>query len=433
VKFQISNKTFYSRHSKEISRFVSKNQSLHIVNAKSKYKINESVTTDILYLEIEKIEAENLIIDKKYDVIILTDIVEVHPDIFNFFKLLSKFLNDNGKLVITSFNSKYKIIIKILERLKLKDKTLKYSYIHNDKINNIISGNGFDYINSFSKQILPFKLFGLGTLLNRILESLFFLFNLGIKTYSIYRLKGKEFQNYKKTIIIPAKNEEGNLENIIDRIPKVEKYEIIIPCGISEDNTVNVAKMISDSEDYFQVTSFIQSGKGKANAVWEAIQKSSGDVLAILDADISVDPETIPDFFEIIDSNNADFVNGTRLIYQMEKGAMRYINHLGNRLFQFFVGGIVSYPLTDSLCGTKVFKRELYDDLIWWQKKLKYSDPFGDFDLIFTAAFTGRKIIEYPIHYRSRTYGSTQISRFKDGFKLIKYLIYSFFVFRTSS
>jgi len=342
-------------------------------------------------------------------------------------------LNDNGKLVITSFNSKYKIIIKILERLKLKDKTLKYSYIHNDKINNIISGNGFDYINSFSKQILPFKLFGLGTLLNRILESLFFFFNLGIKTYSIYRLKGKEFQNYKKTIIIPAKNEEGNLENIIDRIPKVEKYEIIIPCGISEDNTVNVAKMISDSEDYFQVTSFIQSGKGKANAVWEAIQKSSGDVLAILDADISVDPETIPDFFEIIDSNNADFVNGTRLIYQMEKGAMRYINHLGNRLFQFFVGGIVSYPLTDSLCGTKVFKRELYDDLIWWQKKLKYSDPFGDFDLIFTAAFTGRKIIEYPIHYRSRTYGSTQISRFKDGFKLIKYLIYSFFVFRTSS
>ena len=191
--------------------------------------------------------------------------------------------------------------------------------------------------------------------------------------------------------------------------------------------------MISDSEDYFQVTSFIQSGKGKANAVWEAIQKSKGDVLAILDADISVEPETISDFFEIIDSNNADFVNGTRLIYPMEKGAMRYINHLGNRLFQFFVGGIVSYPLTDSLCGTKVFKRELYDDLVWWQKKLKYSDPFGDFDLIFTAAFTGRKIIEYPIHYRSRTYGSTQISRFKDGFKLIKYLIYSFFVFRTSS
>ena len=198
MKFQISNKTFYSRHCKEISRFVSKNQSLHIVNAKSKYKINESATTDIIYLEIENIDAENLIIDKKYDVIILTDIVEVHPDIFNFFKLLSKFLNDNGKLIITSFNSKYKIIIKILERLKLKDKTLKYSYIHNDKINNIISGNGFDYINSFSKQIFPFKLFGLGTLLNRIFESLFFFLNLGIKTYSIYRLKGKNFKIIKK-------------------------------------------------------------------------------------------------------------------------------------------------------------------------------------------------------------------------------------------
>ncbi len=386
-----------------------------------------------MYLNIDIDVSDNLNINKKYDVIILTDILEVHPDIFTFFKYISTFLNDNGKLIVTSFNSKYKFAIKALEKLRLKDKTLKYSYLQNNKINNIINGNGFEHINSFSKQIFPFKLFGIGDLLNKILELIFFFLNMGIKTYSIYRIQGKESKNNKKTIIIPSKNEEGNLEHLITRIPKKEKYEIIIPCAISEDNTVDVAEKISKSENYFQVQTFIQSGKGKANAVWEAIEKSNGDVIAILDADMSVDPETIEDFFEIIDNNNADFVNGTRLIYPMEKGSMRYINHLGNRIFQFFVGGIVKYPLTDSLCGTKVFRKELYKNLVWWQGKLRFKDPFGDFDLIFSAAFTGQKIIEFPIHYRARIYGVTQISRFKDGYKLIRYLINSFFVFRTTS
>ena len=109
------------------------------------------------------------------------------------------------------------------------------------------------------------------------------------------------------------------MQNIINRIPKNEKYEIIIPCAVSKDNTVSVAKNISEQEKYFTIKTFTQTGKGKANAVWEAMEKIDSEVVAILDADISVDPETIPDFFEIIDKNNADFVNGTRLIYEMER------------------------------------------------------------------------------------------------------------------
>ena len=137
-------------------------------------------------------------------------------------------------------------------------------------------------------------------------------------------------------------------------------------------------------------------------------------------------------FFEIIDNNYGDFVNGTRLIYQMEKGAMRLINLIGNRLFQNIVSIIAKRQLTDSLCGTKVFKKDLIMKLNWWQKTNKLHDPFGDFDLIFTAAYFSEKIIELPIHYKSRTYGKTQISRFRDGYKLIKYLFKSFFIFSSS-
>ena len=430
MKIKIPNKTFYQRHSREVLRFINNEDSLHIINIKSKDKIYGD-TSEKIYLDFDNKEID-LNTSKKYDVIVLTDIVEVHTDIFFLLSKLSQILNPTGKLIITSFNSKYKIIIKFLELLRLKDANIKYSYIQNKKIRNITSGLGYDYLSSYTKQILPFKLLGLGTFVNGLLEATLSFLNIGIKTYSVFRVQNSDIKKHTKAIIIPAKNEEGNLQNIINRIPKNEKYEIIIPCAVSKDNTVSVAKNISEQEKYFTIKTFTQTGKGKANAVWEAMEKIDSEVVAILDADISVDPETIPDFFEIIDKNNADFVNGTRLIYEMERGSMRYLNHLGNRVFQYFVGKIISQPLTDSLCGTKVFKRDIYKKIIWWQDSSNALDPFGDFDLIFTAAFTGQKIIEYPIHYRTRTYGKTQISRFRDGYKLIKYLFKSFKVFKTS-
>jgi len=430
MKIKIPNKTFYQRHSREVLRFTNNEDSLHIINIKSKDKIYGD-TSEKIYLDFDNKEID-LNTSKKYDVIVLTDIVEVHTDIFFLLSKLSQILNPTGKLIITSFNSKYKIIIKILELLRLKDANIKYSYIQNKKIRNITSGLGYDYLSSYTKQILPFKLLGLGSFVNGVLEATLSFLSIGIKTYSVFRVQNSDVKKHTKAIIIPAKNEEGNLKNIINRIPKNEKYEIIIPCSESKDNTVSVAKNISEQEKYFTIKTFTQTGKGKANAVWEAMEKIDSEVVAILDADISVDPETIPVFFEIIDKNNADFVNGTRLIYEMERGSMRYLNHLGNRVFQYFVGKIISQPLTDSLCGTKVFKRDLYKKIIWWQHNSSALDPFGDFDLIFTAAFTGQKIIEYPIHYRTRTYGKTQISRFRDGYKLIKYLFKSFKVFKTS-
>ena len=146
-----------------------------------------------------------------------------------------------------------------------------------------------------------------------------------------------------------------------------------------------------------------------------------------------MEPETLIDFFEIVESRNADFVNGTRFVYKMEEGAMRKLNNLGNIFFQFIISVVISNKLTDSLCGTKVFKRELIENLYKWKKLLKINDPFGDFDLIFSAAYSGNKIVEYPVHYKSRVYGSTQISRFRDGFKLLIYFINSILVFKTTN
>jgi len=428
---KIVNKTFYKRHSIELGRFLVSENSLHIINENSKNKIEDDIS-DKIYLNPENLDYNQIEFSDIYDTIIFTDIIESGTDIYRLLQLAKENLSDSGKLIVTSLNTKYIHISNFLEFLNLKNKNIKQSYVASKKISNIASGVGFEYINTISKQIIPFSMFGLGTILNIILELILFRFILGIRTYTIFRNNESKKIEKSKSIIIPAKNEEGNLPQLVKRIPKFDNCEILIVCGDSTDNTLTTSENIKKEYPDFNITVLEQSGTGKANAVWEALRETSGDVIAILDADISVEPETLTQFFEIIDNNYADFVNGSRLIYQMEADAMRSINKFGNRLFQFLISQVTRTQLTDSLCGTKVFKRDLIEKIFWWQKTFGLKDPFGDFDLIFTASFTGQKISEYPINYKARTYGKTQISRFRDGLKLIRYFLKSFMVFNTS-
>ena len=428
---KIPNKTFYQRHSLELGRFLVSGNSLHIINKNSKNKIEDEVSHKI-YLNPEKLDYKQIEFSKKYDTIIFTDIIESGTDIYKLLQLAKENLSPSGKLIVTSLNTKYIHISNLLESLNLKNKNIKQSYVASKKISNIASGVGFEYINTISKQIIPFRLFGLGTILNITLELLFFRFMLGVRTYTIFRNNESIKIEKSKSIIIPAKNEEGNLPELVKRIPKFNNCEIIIVCGDSTDSTLITSENIKKEYQDFNISVLEQTGKGKANAVWEAVRETTGEVIAILDADISVEPETLEQFFEIIDNNYADFVNGSRLIYQMEADAMRRINKFGNRLFQFLISQVTRTHLTDSLCGTKVFKRELIEKIFWWQETFGLKDPFGDFDLIFSASFTGQKISEYPINYKARTYGKTQISRFRDGLKLIRYFLKSFIVFNSS-
>lgn len=427
---KISNKVFYKRHSLEIEKFIKNKKALHIQNKNSEKKINIQDMENI-YLDLDD-KNMNLILTQKYERIVLTDVIEHHPDIYMLLTLISNHLTYDGKLILSSINSKYIWLIKLLEFFKLKDKNDKKTLIHIDLIENITSAAGLEYQKRFTKQIFPFKFLFVGQFINKLLELIFFQFNFGIKTYMIFRLKKLELTSFSKAIIIPAKNEEGNLQELVDRIPKFNNTEIIFAYGKSEDKTLEMMEKISKSNKDYNFKIIKQSKKGKANAVWEALNVIENDLIAILDADISVDPETLIEFFEILENNKADFVNGTRLVYEMEKNSMRYLNKIGNRFFQFFIGKILKEKLSDSLCGTKVFKKSYLSDLKFWQNNFWIKDPFGDFDLLFSAAYTGQKIVELPITYRERKYGVTQISRLRDGFKLLVYLLASFVAFNTS-
>lgn len=432
MKFNISNTEFYSRHNKELERYLIGEKSLHLINIKSERKINEKNSQKIfLDLGGDYLKVLNEI-NEQYSTIVLTDIVELTQDLYLVFKRIDEILQPNGKLVISSLNTKWGMILKFLEYFNIKDKNHNYSYIHIKKIQNITNSLGFEFIKSNTRQFIPFKFFGLGNLLNIFLEIILYNFNFGIKTYFVFRKKQQVKSLLSRCILIPAKNEEGNLMPLFERIPNKEITQFIFSIGKSDDKTLEKANEIKDLNPSLKINVFEQTKTGKANAVWESFEYVNADLVAILDADISVEPETMDEFFEILENSNADFVNGTRLVYEMEKDAMRYINKKGNIFFQFIVSLIIGKKLTDSLCGTKVFRKEFMNKVVWWQDKYKIKDPFGDFDLIFTAAITGEKIAEYPVHYKSRTYGSTQIKRFRDGFKLIIYLLRSFLIFNSS-
>jgi len=432
---KISSSFFDQNHIKELQRYIqTSGKSIHLISEKNRSIDKfEEITDQLLLVNDNDLVKSLSSIEEKFDLVIITDLFELTDDIYSVLKIIKKILIPNGKLLVNSVNPKWNVILKLFEKLQLKTHTKDRAYIHPKKISNIAKSDGFELNQYYSRQIFPFRMLGIGKLINKILEVVLLPFNIGIKNYMIFSYYKSSKVNNSKSIIIPAKNEEKNLVPLIKRIPVFnEEYELVVVYGKSKDKTEEIVLDLENLFPDINIKVLKQSSNGKANAVWEAVEVCDMELIAILDSDQSVDPETLEYFFEILESGNADFVNGTRLIYPMEDKAMRTINTFGNKIFQFLISLVIRQRLTDSLCGTKVFKKSNINKIKIWQDTLSSRDPFGDFDLIFSAAYAGDKILEYPVHYRARVYGETQISRFRDGFKLIKYFIESYYLFNIS-
>jgi glycosyltransferase involved in cell wall biosynthesis len=203
--------------------------------------------------------------------------------------------------------------------------------------------------------------------------------------------------------------------------------EILFVEGNSSDDTYAECERVRDAyKESWDIKVLKQDGKGKGDAVRKGFAAASGDVLMILDADLTMPPEALPKFHAIIETGKAEFVNGTRLVYPMENEAMRPLNFIANRVFAYLFSYLVNTRLTDTLCGTKVLLRKDYEVLARERSYFGNFDPFGDFDLIFGAAKQNLKIVETPIHYKARTFGETQISRFRDGWLLLKMVWFAY-------
>jgi ubiquinone/menaquinone biosynthesis C-methylase UbiE len=372
-------------------------------------------------------DANNITLNEKFDFVVISNLIGFVDDIEHVFEEVKKVCHPNTKVLVQYYNSLWEPVIKFAELIGLKKKTPLQNWLNSRDINNLLFVSGFDVYRNSKRLILPFYIPLLSTLLNRYLAKfpIFRFFSLNIYSFakplpendeSIYKEK------YSTTVVIPARNESGNIENAITRLPKFGKHvEIIFIEGNSTDDTW---QKIQEMQKKYSATHDIkigqQKGKGKADAVREGYKIATGDILMILDADLTVPPEDIPKFYNAIASGKGDFINGTRLVYPMDKEAMRFLNYLGNHFFSWAFTWLLEQRFKDTLCGTKVMFRTDYLKLIKNRKYFGEFDPFGDFDLLFGAHKLNLKIVEVPIRYRERTYGTTNISRFKHGIILLR-------------
>jgi glycosyltransferase involved in cell wall biosynthesis len=270
----------------------------------------------------------------------------------------------------------------------------------------------------------------LAGLANRYLVKLSLFRVLALTNFVVARPKPTDtphqFSSPCVSVIVPARNEAGNIEQIFERTPMMgSRTELVFVEGHSKDDTRGVIDRQIAAHPNRPARVFQQSGIGKANAVREGFAQASGDILMILDADMTVAPEDLPQFYEALVSGKAEFANGVRLVYPMEDEAMRFLNLVGNKFFTIAFSWLLGQPIKDTLCGTKALWKKDYERITANRSYFGDFDPFGDYDLIFGAAKLNLKMVDVPIRYRSRTYGTTQISRWRHGWLLLRMVAFA--------
>src|SRR5688572_9483840 len=330
------------------------------------------------------------------------------------------------RVVAIYFNFLWKPLLDLASLIGLRSvkEPSEPNWLSTNDVDNLFLLENFEKIKGGKNLLFPFpgKLF---LFLNRYLSHLPLIENLCLITYQIYK-PITENKKYSVSLIIPARNEAGNIKGILNKIPKIgNKIEVIFIEGHSTDDTYSQIRKEIVTNKISALTAYLykQNCMGKKDPVKLGFSKARNEILLILDADLTVKPSELTKFYNLIASNRAELAIGSRLVYPMEKQAMRLLNYLGNKFFSLIFSFIIDQKIKDTLCGTKAVLRKNYELIKKNQKYFGNFDPFGDFDLIFGAAKLNFKITEIPVRYGQRTYGTTNISRFRHGLLLAKMAI----------
>jgi len=383
----------------------------------------------VQYPEVEFLvqDAEEINLDGQFDTIILSHVTGYFVDIIRVFNAVSTVCHPQTRIIINYYNFLWEPLLILGELIGIKRKSPKQNWLTKKDLETFLYLTGYESYRATKRILLPINIPVISWFLNKFIARLPLFNQLCINQYIFARRVITVTPNeFPTSIIIPARNESGNLEGVLKRLPKFGSHqEIIFVEGNSTDDTWEQMKNLPAKYPQLDIKVMQQSGKGKGDAVRTGFAKAKGDILMILDADLTVPPEDLPDFYDAIANNKGEFINGSRFVYPMEKNAMRILNSIGNRFFSVMFSWLLDQPIKDTLCGTKVIFKKDYEKLVKNRSFFGDFDPFGDFDLIFGAYKLNLKIVDLPIRYRERIYGKSNISRFIHGFMLFRMLLYA--------
>jgi hypothetical protein len=363
---------------------------------------------------------------QSFDYIILSELVNDLWDVQELLQDLRPYCTARTRIVFNFVSHAWNLPLSTARSLHFAQPNLAQNWLTKTDLENLLEISGYETLKTWREIILPIYIPWLSKTCNRYLAKIWPLELFDTTNFAVARLQAQPTESASVSIIVAARNEAGHIAELLRRIPTMGlKTEIIFVEGNSTDNTFEIIEEEIRKYPHRDCKLIKQTGRGKGNAVREGFQIASGDILMILDADITVPPEDLPRFYDVLVNGYGEFVNGVRLVYPMQDEAMRFFNLLGNKFFSWAFTWLLGQPIRDTLCGTKVLWRADYEKIAKNRSYFGDFDPFGDFDLLFGAARLNLKIEEVPIRYAARQYGETNISRWKHGWLLLKMVLFA--------
>ena len=379
-------------------------------------------------LEFEHAAGESFRADATFDYVVLSDVAPFVHDLQALFETVAAHAHGDTRVVLNTFSNAWRPNLFVVNRLGLRPAHPMRNWVAPKDLENLLSLAGLEVIMRRREILLPARAGALGTLANGVLARLPGLRSLAASYWVVARPRPRPRPEASVSVIVPCRNEAGSIDAIVDRIPAMgSETEIVFAEGGSTDDTRARIEAAIERRSDRPIRLVVQSGKGKANAVHEAFAAAKNDILMILDGDMTVAPEDLQKFYDGLVGARGDMLNGARLVYGMDPGAMRFLNLLGNKFFAWLMTFVLGQYVKDTLCGTKALLREDYERMFARRHEfIGELDPFGDFELLLGASLLGLTIINIPVRYRARIYGTSQIDRFPDGRLLFKLAAFGF-------
>ncbi len=380
------------------------------------------------HLEFLLADAHNLDLGTRtFDYIIVSELVNDLWDVQAMLAQLQPYCASHTRLIFNFYSHLWDIPLRFAQKIGVATPYLPQNWLTRHDMANLLEISGFQPLREWQEVIAPLQIPFLTNFANRYLAKISPFRFIAMANFMLARPLHKTIpQNPTVSVIVAARNESGHIEELMARIPEMGGgTEIIFVEGNSTDDTYEAIEKSIAAHPERNCKLLKQRGKGKGDAVRAGFDIAKGDILMILDADITVPPEDLPRFYQLMANGSAEFVNGVRLVYPMEDDAMRFANLLGNKFFSWAFSWLLGQPIRDTLCGTKVLWRSGYQRIADNRSYFGDFDPFGDFDLLFGAARLNLKIMEVPIRYRARRYGETNISRWTHGWLLLKMVVFA--------
>lgn len=365
--------------------------------------------------------------DQRFNYIILSDVINDLWDLQLVLKKIKRYCHPQTRIIFNFYSHLWQVPLTIAQTLRLATPNLRQNWFTKHDLQNLLELSNFEVLREWDEIVCPLPIPLVGHISNRFLSKLVPFKWMAMTNFTLARpLGAPSGKKYNVSVVVAARNEAGHIDELMARIPEIGAgTEIVFVEGNSTDDTWETIERAIANNKHRKCKLIKQQGKGKGDAVRAGFDAATGDILMILDADITVPPEDLERFYEVLVSGKGEFVNGVRLVYPMQDDAMRFANMVGNKFFSFAFSWLLSQPIRDTLCGTKVLWAKDYQRLATNRSYFGNFDPFGDFDLLFGAAKMNLKIMEIPIRYRARRYGETNIQRWRHGLILLRMVIFA--------